>query len=244
MLHIEGIKIDNIHNNIVDLESSELRFHNTINVNHLYQSKNNPLLKEILNHKVSYNSIDGKWVIFALIRKYSLRNIIKNSGSDLIFRLIDNYKFEGQGFFFLGGSPKNNLEALLRAKKQNPNCKVHGYSPPYFNINSSDFDEINQEIFKILESTKIKNIIVGLGVPKQEYWAYKNLNKLKSMGIKNVYFFGGAIDFYSGNLSRAPKIIQDSGLESIYRLIKNPSRFRLFLKWLYIIPKIIFNYRL
>jgi len=78
-------------------------------------------------------------------------------------------------------------------------------------------------------------------VPKQEYWAFDNRKFLEKNNVHYVMFFGGAVDMVAGKFKRAPKILQNLGLEGVYRLILEPSRIRRYYKLLKIIPLIIFN---
>ena len=64
-------------------------------------------------------------------------------------------------------------------------------------------------------------LAVGLGAPKQEKFLYKYKNKLN---VPISLAIGASIDFEAGNISRAPKWMQNSGLEWFYRLCKEPKR--------------------
>lgn len=66
-------------------------------------------------------------------------------------------------------------------------------------------------------------LFVALGSPKQELFIYKNLQSLPGRVIIGV---GGAFDFISGKIPRAPKILQDLGLEWLFRLVIQPWRIK------------------
>ncbi len=65
-------------------------------------------------------------------------------------------------------------------------------------------------------------ILTNLGAPEQEYWLEENLPKIPSAKIG--VGIGGAIDFMSGQIKRAPKFFRSFGLEWLWRLIKQPKR--------------------
>jgi exopolysaccharide biosynthesis WecB/TagA/CpsF family protein len=65
-----------------------------------------------------------------------------------------------------------------------------------------------------------KGVVVGLGCPRQEVWAYEYRNLLR-MPILAV---GAAFDFHAGTLKQAPGYLQDRGLEWLYRLVQEPKR--------------------
>ena len=75
---------------------------------------------------------------------------------------------------------------------------------------------------KIRES-RADIIFVGFGVPKQEYWLEKHIAETGAVVGMGV---GGTMDVISGNLTRAPKAWQKCGMEWLYRVIQEPSRWR------------------
>ena len=70
---------------------------------------------------------------------------------------------------------------------------------------------------------QIDILFVAYGVPKQEEWIYENLPKLP---VKAAIGVGGAFDFLSGKVRRAPIWMQKLGIEWLFRLIIQPWRFR------------------
>jgi N-acetylglucosaminyldiphosphoundecaprenol N-acetyl-beta-D-mannosaminyltransferase len=67
-------------------------------------------------------------------------------------------------------------------------------------------------------------LFVALGAPGQEIWINKYLPFLRSVKIANSV--GGAIDFLTGKMDRAPKLMRDLGVEWLYRLYLEPSRLK------------------
>ncbi|MCX6729968.1 MAG: WecB/TagA/CpsF family glycosyltransferase, partial [Candidatus Portnoybacteria bacterium] len=67
-------------------------------------------------------------------------------------------------------------------------------------------------------------LLVGLGSPKQEEFIYNNLSKMPS--VKLAIGVGGAFDFISKRIKRAPMFLQKIGLEWLWRLVIQPKRFR------------------
>jgi len=66
-------------------------------------------------------------------------------------------------------------------------------------------------------------LFVAYGFPKQEEWIAKNLPKLP---VKAAMGVGGAFDYISGNVSRAPFFVRAIGLEWLFRLIRQPWRIK------------------
>ena len=65
--------------------------------------------------------------------------------------------------------------------------------------------------------------MVALGVPKQEKWISEHLYELGPCVCMGV---GGTFDVLAGKAGRAPKWMQDNRLEWLYRLLKEPTRFK------------------
>jgi N-acetylglucosaminyldiphosphoundecaprenol N-acetyl-beta-D-mannosaminyltransferase len=70
---------------------------------------------------------------------------------------------------------------------------------------------------------EIDILFVAFGHPKQEEWIYNNLDKIP---VKAAMGVGGAFDFISGEVKRAPFIIRAIGFEWLYRLVCEPWRWR------------------
>lgn len=84
-------------------------------------------------------------------------------------------------------------------------------------------------------------IFIGLGSPKQEQWIAENKNKYPTAKI--IMTVGGGIDFLTGRQKRAPLFLRKIGLEWLWRLIKQPSRFGRIINATIIFPfKVIFNF--
>lgn len=163
----------------------------------------------------------------------------KVSGSD-IFPLICAMAVEKEyKVFILGAAEGVAAKAAENLKNKCPGLQVVGtYSPPY------GFEKDNNEVEKVVDIVNNANphiLFVGLGAPKQEKFIHKYKEQLKvpiSLGI------GAAIDFEAGNVKRAPKWMQKSGLEGFYRFVKEPKRMfkRVFIDDFKIFP-LVFKYR-
>jgi len=137
------------------------------------------------------------------------------TGVDLIYRIcsklqITNYKlqtnFKSQSpkpkIFLLGGT-----KDVARKTAAKLGDSVIGYEHGY-----QDLEKVIERINK----AKPNILLVGLGSPKQEKWIYQNLKEMPS--VKLAIGVGGAFDFISGRIKRAPKFIQKIGLEWLWRL--------------------------
>jgi N-acetylglucosaminyldiphosphoundecaprenol N-acetyl-beta-D-mannosaminyltransferase len=66
-------------------------------------------------------------------------------------------------------------------------------------------------------------LFVAFGFPKQEVWMFEHREKIE---VKVMMGVGGAFDYISGEVKRAPKLMRDLGLEWLFRLVSQPWRFK------------------
>lgn len=95
-------------------------------------------------------------------------------------------------------------------------CLIKRYPGLAVGYASATFDKT-----KMIHSD-IDILFVALGFPKQEKWILEHKDEIPATVIMAV---GGALDFISGNLPRAPKFLRQAGLEWLFRLALQPWRF-------------------
>ena len=66
-------------------------------------------------------------------------------------------------------------------------------------------------------------VFVAYGAPAQEFWIERNISP--TMGVVALGV-GGALDYVSGKVPRAPLALRALGLEWTFRLWRQPSRWR------------------
>jgi N-acetylglucosaminyldiphosphoundecaprenol N-acetyl-beta-D-mannosaminyltransferase len=109
---------------------------------------------------------------------------------------------------FLGAGPGVAEQAAECLKKRYPRLKV--------GLVTSEWSEA-------LKDKKIDILFVAFGSPKQEIWIADNL---KALPAKIIVGVGGAFDFISGKVPRAPKVFRSLGLEWLFRLSIQPWRIK------------------
>ena len=216
----------------------ELTFVTTLNAEILLHVDSNERLKEIINSGLV--TLDGYWTMVAMRRKYpELTGVKKISGSNLIYDVVKSCAAQGKKVLLLGAEASANRQAVETLKQLNQYEDIYGFSPAFSPYPFSE--TFLRSVEAICLTVRPDVIITAFGVPKQEYWAEENRAFLEACGVKYVMFFGGAIDMVAGKFKHAPKWVQNCGLESPFRLMQNPKRFKRELKKLRIVPKIIFN---
>jgi len=79
------------------------------------------------------------------------------------------------------------------------------------------------ELVRMANITPCDILWVSLGCPKQEIWMHENRARLKAKVVIGV---GAAFDFLAGRVRRAPCWIQNIGMEALYRIWADPTRWR------------------
>lgn len=137
-------------------------------------------------------------------------------GFELLQELLKIGNDSNWSAYFLGAKREVVEKAVENVRMQYPNLQIAGHHDGYFDLDST---YIQEEIRK----TKPDLIFVALGVPRQEKFISSNLPIFEKGLFIGV---GGSFDVLAGAVKRAPVIWQKLNLEWLYRLIKQPSRWR------------------
>lgn len=210
-MEILGIKIDNLKEKEVFeklesfLEDDIQRYIVTPNPEFLVRAQNDEKFKEILN-QADLALPDGIGLIFA---SWYLGSPLRKqlTGVDLMKKICQKAAQKQWQILLTGGGEgvaQNTAEAL-RKNYQGLLIKE---------IDILEFDKYSVERPSIL--------FVALGAPKQEKWIAQNLRKNPSINL--AIGIGGAFDFISGRIKRAPKFLRIAGLEWAWRLGIQPQR--------------------
>lgn len=147
---------------------------------------------------------------------------LKNTttGIDLTQKIIELADHKNYSILFLGGRRETGERAQKLLKGKYPNLKIYYFNGGNFDLhgNSSEQGLISQ-----INSLKPDIIFICLGAPKQEYFMANNLDRLETKLMLGV---GGTIDFIAGTAQRAPQWLRKLGMEWLWRLFKEPWRWR------------------
>ncbi|MBI5080604.1 MAG: WecB/TagA/CpsF family glycosyltransferase [Chloroflexi bacterium] len=172
---------------------------------------------------------DGMPVVWAL--RLMGHQVERVYGPDIMQVVCARSIQEGWRHFFYGGTP-DVVEKLIEVlKSQHPNLLVAGFESPPFRELTCEEDEA---IVKRINESKAHIVWVGLGSPKQDMWMADHRARLTAPVLIGV---GAAFDFFSGRVRQAPRWMQRSGLEWLYRLMSEPSR--LWRRYLIYNPKFV-----
>lgn len=153
-----------------------------------------------------------------------------------------NYKL-----YLLGAEPDVVRKAAKNLKEIFPGISIVGFHHGYFDNNDSKIgiNELENDIIKDIIDKNPDFLLVGMGVPKQEMWIFKNKDKL---GVPVCIGVGGSFDVLSGKIKRAPIWMQKHGMEWMFRLIREPKRIKRiiylpYFVWLILLGKIELLFR-
>lgn len=203
-------------------EVADTRFVVTVNAEFIVKASHNLKFLNIINANCA--TFDGQ-IPYLFARLLNLRqHFSKISGSDLIYDACDYAQQHDKSLFLLGGSSRSNALAVNKIQQQY-GIRVGGYSPPHETYPfAASHDQV---ILDNIHQFKPDFLFVGFGAIKQEYWINDHLDFLRQQQVRLVVGCGGTFDFVSGQTKRAPRLVQKSGLEGLWRFLTEPRLFRL-----------------
>lgn len=241
---ILGVRINNVDMdetmNKIDgyFASDELNYIYTPNPEIVMRAGRDEEFKKIIN-SASLNLCDGIGLIIASkLKKKPLKSRV--TGYDTSIKILELMNEKHLSLFLLGAKPGIAEKAIEKINNDYPNIVIAGYNNGYFNGSHNGHASCDEEeaLIQKINDSKTDAIFVGMGAGYQEKFIYYNKDKLKTkLAIAN----GGVIDVLAGNVKIAPAFIRKIGMEWLYRLIKEPKRFKRQLDIPKFLMKIIFT---
>ncbi|MBI2621031.1 MAG: WecB/TagA/CpsF family glycosyltransferase [Candidatus Levybacteria bacterium] len=142
-------------------------------------------------------------------------------GSDLVEKVSETIAKHPITVGFLGGRENVAQQTAKRLTKKYPGLKVAFATQEANRLPHTDYGKTAVDRSRKAVSLKCDILFVALGSPKQEKWIYENLPKIP---VRIAIGVGGAFDFISGKVARAPKWVRNLGLEWLFRLMIQPWR--------------------
>ena len=161
---------------------------------------------------------DGAGVVLASkILKKPLKQ--KVAGVDFADRLLGELAATGKSVYLLGSKPGVAELAAEKMMQKHPGLTVAGLRDGYFKDEAPVIEAIN--------AVKPDVLFVCLGAPKQERFMEAHREELQ---VRLMAGLGGSLDSFAGTVKRAPRWMIKCSLEWLYRLIKEPKRFKRMLR--------------
>ncbi|GHE40984.1 hypothetical protein GCM10017673_49110 [Streptosporangium violaceochromogenes] len=141
------------------------------------------------------------------------------AGSDLIWSLSEAAAFYRYPIYLLGGPPGVATQAAGRLTERHPGLLVAGVDAPPYGFETCA--EGHTRVREALVAAAPRLVFVGLGFPKQD----RLITQLRE-DLPSTWFVGcgAAIAFAAGTVRRAPRWMQRTGLEWLFRLLSEPGR--------------------
>jgi N-acetylglucosaminyldiphosphoundecaprenol N-acetyl-beta-D-mannosaminyltransferase len=187
----------------------------TVNTEFVMEAQRNSAFRDAINAAAMVVA-DGVGIVWAA-RLRGTHVPERITGTDTVITLAKRCSRSGYRLYLLGASPGVAEQAAARLQAIAPGLEIAG------TYAGSPAPEEEDGILARLEAARADALCVAYGAPAQELWIRRNLARLPvavAMGV------GGAFDFLSGRQRRAPRVMQRLGLEWLYRLYREPWRWR------------------
>lgn len=160
---------------------------------------------------------DGMPLVW-MLRLHGFRHVERVYGPDLMLALCAHSVARGYRHYLYGaaeGVPERLAERLCQ---HFPGLHIAGcYSPPFRPLT----DEEDAQLIETINHANPDIVWVGLSTPRQERWMAAHVGRLRAPVLIGV---GAAFDFHAGLKRQAPRWIQHSGFEWLFRLATEPRR--------------------
>jgi N-acetylglucosaminyldiphosphoundecaprenol N-acetyl-beta-D-mannosaminyltransferase len=138
------------------------------------------------------------------------------NGTDLMDRLFFESAKKGWRLYLLGARQAVIEKAVHKLQRQIPQIQIVGFRNGYF-----DSLEQEQQVVQEINTAEPDVLLLGFGTPMKEKWVKRHR---AALNVPIIHGVGGSFDIVGELTRRAPKWMQKSGLEWLYRLIQEPRR--------------------
>ena len=198
---------------IVDVHDTRRRGYICLGTAHgLTEAQRDPGLRRIYNEAL-LTTPDGMPLVWL-----GPRGVERVYGPDLMLAVCEAGRARGLRHYLYGGVPGVAAELQRRLVARFPGLEITGtFTPPFRELNPDEFAALQAGVARARPDV----LWVGLSSPKQEKFMAANWARLDAGVLIGV---GAAFDFHSGRVRQAPRWIQRSGFEWLFRLCTEPAR--------------------
>ena len=182
----------------------------------LTEARRDPALRRIYN-EAWLTTPDGMPLVW-LAHHSGHVEVERVYGPDLMLAVCDAGRARGMRHYLFGGAPGVAEQLGARLEARFPGVEIVGtFTPPYRPLEPVEFKRFQEDV----RLSRPDVIWVGLGTPKQERFMAAHWRELDAGVLIGV---GAAFDFHSGRVPQAPRWMQRSGFEWLFRLATEPRR--------------------
>lgn len=145
------------------------------------------------------------------------------TGTDVVSDLLKVAAESKLNVLIVGG--RGYEPFLEKFKAKNKNFEHVFWAPGYENVDHQTEAE-EKLLLKMLAEVKPALVLVAFGAPYQEEWIISHLEEMNKAGVRIAMAVGGALDMIFNITPRAPRWMQQLGLEWLFRLLLQPWRWK------------------
>jgi N-acetylglucosaminyldiphosphoundecaprenol N-acetyl-beta-D-mannosaminyltransferase len=187
----------------------------TVNTEFIMAAQHDAEFRRILNRS-ALNLPDSVGVVWAARHLgHPLRERV--AGSDLVGLIADRAQTTDWRIFLLGAAAGVAERAATILRERYPQTHIAGAYA------GSPRPEDEAGIAARIRSSGADVLLVAYGAPQQDKWIARNIEQT---GVSVAMGIGGSLDFIAGTQKRAPQWMQRLALEWLYRLVREPWRWR------------------
>lgn len=187
----------------------------TVNPEFVMAAQQNEAFREAINNAALVLA-DGTGVVWAT-RYLGKPTPERVTGIDTLPLLAQRCAAHGYRMYLLGAAPGIAEIAAARLRELAPGVEIAG------TYAGSPAPEEEDAILELVRAAGADVLCVAYGAPAQDLWIARNLSRLP---VAIAIGVGGAFDFLAGRQKRAPRAMQRMGIEWLYRLYREPSRWK------------------
>jgi N-acetylglucosaminyldiphosphoundecaprenol N-acetyl-beta-D-mannosaminyltransferase len=155
--------------------------------------------------------------LVVMLKLMGIRRSQRVAGMDIFLETCKLASQNKLSVFLLGSTPEVLKKICKQLQQEFSTLVVAGVESPPFNSATST---VNMDTVQTINNSGAKIVFVALGCPKQEFWMMQHREKIQAVMIG----VGGVFPVYAGIMKKAPRFIQRTGFEWLFRLIQEPQR--------------------
>ncbi len=196
----------------------------TVNPEFIVEAQKNEEFRRILNG-AALQLIDGFGTYLAARSRARGAPCERITGVEATRILSELASMHGRRVYLVGGGPGVAQKAAEKLLALYPGLLIAGAEEGVPEMVSEDVrQDAGAGLAERIRAAAPDILLVAFGAPKQELWIERNRYAFPS--VKIAMGVGGTFDYLAGTASYAPAWLRKSGLEWLYRLIRQPRRAR------------------
>lgn len=198
------------------IERREQHYVTVTGVHGVMESQRDEKIRTIHN-QAGMVTPDGMPLVW-LSRLMGQSHVRRVYGPDLMLAVCQDGLSRGYRHYLYGGAEGVPTLLANKLRERFPGIQIVGEFSPPFRALSPEEDE---QIVRDINAANPDIVWVGLSTPKQERWMAAHAGRVLAPVMVGV---GAAFDFHSGLKKQAPRWVQGSGMEWLFRLVTEPRR--------------------